>query len=312
MSASLQSPQISVVVPTHNEEENVIELHSRLARVFTSLQTTFELIFVDDSSDRTTDIIENLVNENLNVKLIRLTRSFGQANAISAGVDFASGSAIIMMDADLQDSPELVPQFIASWKQGYSVVYASRNSQGNFLYRFLSHMFYKIQSRLSNTHVAENAGEFRLIDKRVADFIRNLPERNRYLRGQTLWPGFKSCSISIDRQIRLNGETKYNLRKSFSVAISGLIAFSTKPLRIAVSFAIFLVFVIFVLIITYIIMRNIAPNSFSPGWLSLLIAILGVGALNLFILGIIGEYVGQLFEQVQGRPRYVIDYIKEN
>jgi glycosyltransferase involved in cell wall biosynthesis len=311
MPTDVEFPQISIVVPTHNEEENVIELHRRLTKVFTSLEMSFELIFVDDSTDRTTSIIEGIIEEDSNVKLIRLTRSFGQANAISAGVDFANGSAIIMMDADLQDPPELIPEFVSRWKNGFAVVYASRLSQGNFLYRFLSHKFYKIQSRLSNTHVAENAGEFRLIDKRVADFIRDLPERNRYLRGQTLWPGYKSCSIFIDRQERLNGETKYNLRKSFSVAISGLIAFSTKPLRVAVTFSILLVFLIFLLIFTYIIMRNITPNSFSPGWLSLLIAILGVGALNLFILGIIGEYVGQLFEQVQGRPRYVIDYIKQ-
>jgi len=210
----------------------------------------------------------------------------------------------------LQDPPELIPQFISKWEEGYSVIYASRLSQGNYIYRLLSRIFYKAQSKLSNTHIAENAGEFRLIDRRVADFIKDLPERNRYLRGQTLWPGYRSCSIGIDRQIRLNGDTKYNLKKSFSVAIGGLISFSTKPLRVAVTFAIFLVFIIFILIASYIVMRNISPNQFSPGWLSLLIAILGVGAMNLFILGIIGEYVGQLFEQAQGRPRYIIDYIK--
>jgi len=310
MSPNIKVPRISVVVPTHNEEHNVIELHRRLAKVFSSLEITFELIFIDDSTDKTTSIIEKIIVENSNVRLIRLTRSFGQANAIAAGIDFAAGDAIVMMDADLQDPPELIPQFISKWEEGYSVIYASRLSQGNYIYRLLSRIFYKAQSKLSNTHIAENAGEFRLIDRRVADFIKDLPERNRYLRGQTLWPGYKSCSIGIDRQKRLNGDTKYNFKKSFSVAIGGLISFSTKPLRVAVTFAIFLVFIIFILIASYIVMRNISPNQFSPGWLSLLIAILGVGAMNLFILGIIGEYVGQLFEQAQGRPRYIIDYIK--
>ena len=310
MSAKLQVPQISVVVPTHNEEDNVVELHRRLIQVFKSHEMTFELIFVDDSTDKTTAIVETLIHKNSNVRLIRLTRSFGQANAIAAGIDHAVGEAIVMMDADLQDPPELIPQFIAKWKEGFSVVYATRLSQGNLLYRLLSRIFYRAQSKLSTTHVAENAGEFRLIDRRVAEFIKELPERNRYLRGQTLWPGYRSCPIAIDRDSRLNGDTKYNLRKSLSVAVGGLISFSIKPLRVAVTLSIFLVILIFILILAYIIMRNVAPNQFSPGWLSLLIAILGVGAMNLFILGIIGEYVGQLFEQVQGRPRYVVDYTK--
>ena len=310
MPARIRVPHISIVVPTHNEEDNVVELHRRLIQVFNLLEMTFELIFVDDSTDKTTSIVETLITKNSNVRLIRLTRSFGQANAIAAGIDYAVGEAIVMMDADLQDPPELIPQFIAKWKEGFSVVYATRPSQGKLFYRLLSRIFYMAQSKLSNTHVAENAGEFRLIDRRVADFIKELPERNRYLRGQTLWPGYRSCPIPIDRDSRLNGETKYNLRKSLSVAVGGLISFSIKPLRVAITLSIFLVMLIFILILTYIIMRSVAPSQFSPGWLSLIITILGVGAMNLFILGIIGEYVGQLFEQAQSRPRYIVDYTK--
>jgi glycosyltransferase involved in cell wall biosynthesis len=310
MATEKKFPMISVVIPTHNEEGNIREIHKRLTQVLVAEDLPYEIIFVDDSTDNTTTIIEALILQDVSVRLIRLTRSFGQSNAIAAGIDFALGKAVIMMDADLQDPPELLPLFISKWKQGFSVVYASRLSQGSFLYRLLSRIFYRTQSRLSDTHIAENAGEFRLIDQRVADFIRNLPERNRYLRGQTLWPGFTSCSIEIDREKRLSGKTNYNFRKSISVAINGLISFSTRPLRVAITLSIFLVLLIFALIVSYIVMRNVAPDQFSPGWLSLLIAILGVGAMNLFILGIIGEYVGQSFEQVQGRPRYVVDYVK--
>jgi len=310
MENSDSAPTISVVVPTHNEMKNVCELHSRIKEAFSSIGISFELIFVDDSTDETPAIISEIIEKESNVTLIRLTRSFGQATAIAAGMDFATGDAVIMMDADLQDPPELIPTFVARWKEGYSVVYASRLSQGGHAYRFLSKRFYRLQSRISNTHIAENAGEFRLIDRRIVNFIKDLPERSRYLRGQTLWPGLKSCAIEIERAERFSGSTKYNLGKSLAVAIEGLISFSIKPLRLAITLAFSLVLIIFALIIVYVVMRTMAPEKFSPGWLSLLIAILGVGALNLFILGVIGEYLGRVFEQVQGRPRYLIEYVR--
>jgi glycosyltransferase involved in cell wall biosynthesis len=301
---------ISIIVPTHNEQKNVVELHHRISRVFQTMPYSFELIFVDDSTDETPAVISQIVADHKNVTIIRLTRSFGQAIAISAGNDIAQGSAVVMMDADLQDPPEAIPLFVSEWEKGAKVVYATRPSSGSLAYRLLAKAFYRIQSFLSDTYIAENVGEFRLIDRQVSDFIKELPEKSRYLRGQTLWPGFKSVGVNISREERSQGQTNYNLMRSLSVAVEGLISFSLKPLRIAIALAFVLVLAILVLVGTYIVMKVFLPEKFSPGWLSLLIAILGIGAMNLFVLGIIGEYLGKIFLQVQGRPRYIIEYIR--
>lgn len=303
---------ISIIVPTHNELHNVVELHDRISRVFQTIPYSFELIFVDDSTDETPAVIAKIIADYNNITIIRLTRSFGQSTAISAGNDFARGGAIIMMDADLQDPPEAIPLFVSEWEKGAKVVYATRPSSGSWAYKELARAFYRIQSFLSDTYIAENVGEFRLIDRQVSDFIKQLPEKSRYLRGQTLWPGFNSVGVNISREERSKGETNYNFMRSLSVAVEGLISFSLKPLRIAIAFAFILVIAILVLVGTYIAMKVFFPEKFSPGWLSLLIAILGIGAMNLFVLGIIGEYLGKIFSQVQGRPRYIIEYMRSS
>lgn len=302
--------KLSIVIPTHNESENIIELHRRLFQTLSLINLDYEIIFVDDSTDDTANQISKVIQHDENVTLIKLTRSFGQATAISAGIDFSSGDAIIMMDADLQDAPELIPNFLELWKSGFLVVYAKRPSSGPIMYRLLARTFYKIQTIFSDTYIAENAGEFRLIDRRVADFLKLLPERGRYLRGQTLWPGFKSCAIEIQRNHRDAGVTKYNFFRSINVAIDGLISFSLKPLKIAIGLAIALIAMVSFIIIIWVILHFYSPGLFSPGWLSIMVAILGIGAMNLLVLGIIGEYIGKTFEQVQGRPRFIIDYIE--
>lgn len=300
---------ISIVVPTHNEVENIAVLYRRILVTLKKMNYRFEVIFVDDSQDGTPEAIHKLIEENKNVTIVRLTRSFGQTAAISAGLEIARGCAVVMMDADLQDPPEAIPLFISEWERGASVVYAKRASSGVLIYRVLANLFYRIQRSLSQTPIPANAGEFRLIDDRVLNFVRNLPEQGKYLRGQTLWPGFASTGIEITREDRLAGKTKYNFSRSLSVAKEGLISFSVKPLKLALNLSFFVSVLIVLLALIFIVYRNLSPESFSAGWAGLFITILTMAAINLLTIGILGEYIGAIYQEVLKRPRYLIDYV---
>lgn len=300
---------ISIVIPTHNEVENITILYERIALTFKKIDYDFEVIFVDDSQDRTPEIIHELIEEKGNITIVRLTRSFGQTAAIMAGLEIARGSAVVMMDADLQDPPEAIPLFISEWESGAAVVFAKRASSGALIYRILATLFYRIQESLSQTPVPANAGEFRLIDDRVLDFIRNLPEQGKYLRGQTLWPGFASKGIEITREARKAGRTKYNFSKSWGVAKEGIISFSLKPLRLALNLSFFVSALVILLALIFVAYRILSPESFSAGWAGLFITILTMSAINLLTIGILGEYVGAIYQEVLRRPKYLIDYV---
>jgi dolichol-phosphate mannosyltransferase len=228
-------PLVSIVIPTHNERDNINALCERLFAVFQSLPDyQWEIIFVDDSSDATPDIIKAVIERDVRVKLIRLVRSFGQSATIAAGLKRAEGEAVILMDADLQDPPEVIPVFLEKWHQGNKVVYAQRPSQSaSILYKVLARSFYKILAVISDVRIPIDAGEFRLLDRAVVDFLNSLNERSRFLRGLTVWPGFPSDKVEIVRGERLSGTTNYNLAKSFTVAMDGFVSFSIAPLRIA-------------------------------------------------------------------------------
>ena len=303
--------KVSVVVPTHNERENVARLHERLAKVFAALpDADFELIFCDDSGNDTPAVVAGLHEKDPRVKLVRLSRRHGQSVAISAGIDHASGDAIVLMDADLQDPPEALPRLIEKWRAGAKVVYVRRPSgEGHgAAYRWLAFAFYRIVNKLSSTPVPVDVGEFRLLDRKVARVLSSLPEHTRYLREMTVWPGFQQASVDIERAPRAGGDTKYDLWRSTKVAVDGIISSSIIPLRLAVWTGVIVSSVSFLMGLFYFVWKLLYPSMLGVGWTSLFLTLLFMGGLQLIFLGVIGEYVGRIFIEVRGRPLYVVDY----
>lgn len=301
---------VSIVVPTHNEAANVPVLHQRIAAVFQNLPgSDFELIYCDDSSDETPQIIANLHESDPRVRLVRLSRRYGQAIAIAAGIDHASGDAVILMDADLQDPPEVIPEMIERWLQGYEVVYAQRPSASTYgLYRVFSFVFYRLLKKIASIEIPVDAGEFRLLDRKVVGYLKRLTEHTRYLRGLTVLPGFRQVSIQIERAERVQGRTNYNFKRSALVALDGILSFSIVPLRLATLLGALVTTASFVMASVYIVWRILDPHVFGAGWPSLFVSLFFLCGVQLLVLGILGEYLGRIFVEVQNRPVYWIDY----
>jgi polyisoprenyl-phosphate glycosyltransferase len=301
---------ISIVVPTHNELFNIEPLYRRVAAVFATLPGyDFELIFCDDSTDATPRKIAELNTEDHRVKLVRLSRRFGQAIAISAGLDRASADAVILMDADLQDPPESIPALIERWREGYEVVYVQRASSSAYrFYKIFSFVFYRLLRKMASVEIPVDAGEFRLLDRKVVRYLQRLTEHSRYLRGLTVLPGFRQTSIQIHRAQRAHGATNYNFKRSFLVALDGILSFSTVPLRIATFFGMAMTLASFTVAVVYTIWRMVDPTIFGPGWPSLFVTVLFLGGLQFIVLGIVGEYLARVFIEVQNRPVYWVDY----
>ena len=301
---------ISVIVPTHNERDNIEPLYTRLKAVFDEMGThSFELIFCDDSADDTVNVIRSLHGLDARVKLIRLSRRFGQSIAISAGLDYCSGDAVLIMDADLQDPPEVLPQLIDLWTQGNEIVYVQRESTGTYFgYRIMSYLFYRALTKLSSVDMPVDSGEFRLLDRKIVDFLRSLTEHSRYLRGLTVWPGFRSASIRIQRPPRSHGRTNYNFRRSLLVALDGLVGFSIAPLRFVTLLGLIIAITSLLAGVGSIAAKVIYQAPLGAGWMTLLVSIGFLGGLQLTVLGMIGEYIGRIFIEVQNRPLYWVDY----
>ncbi len=301
---------ISIVVPTHNEGANIEALHQRIAAVFENLAgCDFELIYADDSSDDTPLIAANLHRSNPRVKLLRLSRRYGQAIAIAAGIDRASGDAIIVMDADLQDPPEVIPEMIERWRQGYEIVYAQRPSASTYgLYKVFSFVFYRLLKKIASIDIPVDAGEFRLLDRKVAAYLKNLTEHTRYLRGLTVLPGFRQTGIPIERPPRLRGRTNYNFKRSSLVALDGVLSFSIVPLRLATLLGAAVTTAAFGMALGYIVWRLRDPTAFGAGWASLFVSLFFLSGIQLLVMGIFGEYLARIFIEVQNRPVYWVDY----
>lgn len=301
---------ISIIVPTHNELANAEPLYRRVAAVFEALPTyDFELIFCDDSDDETPREIARLHQLDGRVKLIRLSRRFGQAIAISAGISRSAGQAAILMDADLQDPPEVIPRLLELWEAGNEIVYVERQSASNYLlYRLFSAVYYRLLRTLSSVKIPIDAGEFRLLDRKVIDFLQRLTEHTRYLRGLSVWPGLRQAGVRIDRPARLQGKTNYNFRRSLVVAIDGMVSFSVVPLRLATILGSVVAALSFLAGLTYGVLKILYSTEFGSGWTSLIVSIFFIGGVQLMFLGILGEYVGRIFLEVQNRPVYLVDY----
>ncbi|QWE25000.1 glycosyltransferase family 2 protein [Polynucleobacter sp. AP-Elch-400A-B2] len=300
---------ISIIIPTHNEAKNIGLLYPEICQVFEKIEGfDFELIFVDDSSDNTPQIILTLIESDERVNLIRLTRKFGQAVAITAGLEKASGVAAIMMDADLQDPPKAIPQLIKKWEEGNHIVYVKRKSEArSVIYELGAALFYKLLYSISDIKIPIGVGEFRLVDRKVLNVMNSFREKTRFLRGLTLWPGFSTASIEIERGTRVAGETNYNLMRSFWVAIDGFVSFSIAPLRAAISIGLLMFFLALVGVIYAIVLR-LMSDSWVSGWTLMFVALMLMGGTQLIVMGVLGEYVGRIFLEVLDRPLYVIDY----
>src|SRR5437764_8690221 len=296
---------LSVVAPVYNEEGTIEEFYSRVRAALEGLN--FELVLVDDgSTDSSAAILERLAESDPRVRLVYLSRNFGHQTALTAGLDHARGDAVVMMDADLQDPPEVIPSLLERWRDGSDVVYAVRDSRvGESAFKLTTaRLFYRLMSRLSSIELQENAGDFRLIDRRALEALLAMRERNRYLRGMTVWVGFTQSAVPYERDARYAGETKYTLKKMIKFALDAVSSFSHVPLQFATVLGFLISTVAFALVPVILILRIV--GSYLPGFGSLTIAILLLGGVQLITLGILGEYVGRIYDEVKGRPLYFV------
>jgi len=301
---------ISIVVPTHNELQNIGPLHERIKAVFQQMpEYDFELLFSDDSTDETPKRIVALREIDPRVKLVRLSRRFDQSVAIAAGIDHCTGAAAILMDADLQDPPEALPEMLRLWAAGNEVVYAQRESASNYrLYKFYAKLYYRLLRKLASVDIPLGAGEFRVLDRKVLDFLRQIKEHSRYMRGLTVWPGLRQACVKIDRPQRQAGQTNYNFRKSLLNAVDGIVSFSVVPLRWAMMAGVGIAAMSILAGFACAVIKLEGWIDFSVGWTSLIVSMFFLGGVQLIVLGIVGEYIGRIFLEVQNRPVYWIDF----
>nr|WP_315028067.1 glycosyltransferase family 2 protein [uncultured Chryseobacterium sp.] len=302
--------KVSIVIPAHNEEGNVALVHEKIKEVFSELKNyNFEIIFVNDGSrDNTQQKLEELSQEYEEVKFIEFSRNFGHQPAVKAGMDHAFGNAVISMDGDLQHPPELIPEMIKKWEEGYDIVYTVRTypKQISYFKRKTSDVFYKLLSSLSDVNLTKGGGsDFRLMDANAVQAMRDFKEDDLFLRGLTSWMGYKQTGIDFIAGERMAGESSYNLKKMLKFAFTGITAFSVKPLYLAA----YLGFIFSVLSVigyaAYVVYAFVVGTEIS-GWASLIMTIVFFGGLQLIILGIIGIYLGKIFKQVKERPNYII------
>lgn len=300
---------VSVVVPVFNEEEVIRTTHDRLVSVLEGTGEDYEILYINDGSkDKTEEIIRPWCEEGDKVKLIAFSRNFGHQTAITCGMDYASGDAIVIIDADLQDPPELIPDMLAKWREGYEVVYGKRSSrEGETAFKKITaRAFYRFLHKMSDVEIPTDVGDFRLIDKKVRDILLRIPEHNRYVRGLIAWLGFRQTDVLFERQARAAGVTKYPLKKMLKLAGDGITSFSYKPLRISTILGFVLSAFGFIFFLVVFIARLFNLVIMEPGFATILCVILFFFGIVLIMLGIIGEYIGRIFEEVKGRPLYVI------
>lgn len=301
--------KLSVIVPCYNEEDVLPATHQALTRVLQSLNAVeFELIYIDDgSSDRSLPILEAIQSEDQRVRVISFTRNFGHQIAVTAGLEHATGDAAVIIDADLQDPPEVIEAMLELWREGAQVVYGVRKKrEGETLFKiWTAKCFYRLIGRLSNIKIPLDTGDFRLMDRKVVDAIIAMPERDRFTRGMVTWVGFKQVPLVYTRRARHSGETKYPFGKMVSFATDGLLSFSMAPLRLAIWMG-FTAAGLALIGIVYALFIRLLTDSWVQGWAMLFIAMLFLGGVQLVFLGILGEYVGRIFGEVKQRPLYLV------
>jgi len=300
--------QISVVIPLYNEEENIDILFKRVISALESLKMTYEIICINDGSkDKTLDILIDYHLNNSDIKVINLSRNFGKDIALTAGIDYASGNAVIPIDADLQDPPELIGEMVSKWQEGYDIVYATRKTRQSetWFKRSTANAFYVLLDKITKISIPRNTGDFRLLDRKAVEALKRLPERTRFMKGLFAWVGFKSTYILFERQPRYQGNTKWNYWKLWNFALDGITSFSLLPLKIWTYIGL-IISLLSLFYASFLVVRTIFLGIDVPGYASLMVAILFLGGIQLITLGIIGEYLGRVYEEIKGRPLYLV------
>ncbi len=306
------SPEISIIVPCFNEETVLPETARRLRAVCEQSARSFEIVYVDDGSrDNTPGILADLQASDPHVRMIRLARNFGHQIAITAGLEHARGNAVVLIDADLQDPPEVILEMIDRWSEGYDVAYGTRrNREGETAFKLnTAKLFYRLINRLADIPIPLDTGDFRLMDRKVVDALLSMPERDRFLRGMVSWVGFKQIPVSYCRAPRFAGETKYPLFRMIRFAVDGILSFSIVPLRLATligfgASSLALVGCLWALGV------RLLTNRWFPGWTSVMLAVLFMGGVQLLCLGILGEYLGRIYGETKRRPLYIVREMK--
>ncbi len=305
---------ITILVPAYNEQEVLPMLYERLTNLINTLPNyNFEILFVNDGSkDKTLDIIINLRKKDNRICYVNLSRNFGKETAMIAGLDYSKGDAVVIIDADLQDPPELITEMIKYWEEGYDDVYAKRRSRKgeSFLKKFTSKMYYRVLQKFTKIDIGKDAGDFRLLDRRCVEALKKMRESQRYTKGLYSWIGYRKKEILFDRDPRAAGKTKWNYKKLINLSIDGITSFTTAPLRWATFFGVAISFIGFIYMI-YTIVKTIVQGIDVPGYASTMVVILFLGGIQLVFLGVIGEYLGRAFYETKSRPLYFIDRYNE-
>jgi dolichol-phosphate mannosyltransferase len=308
-SAPLHGPLLSVVVPCFNEQDVIEPLHSRLLQVLGPEKIDFEIIFVNDGSkDRTAEMLDAICRSDPRFKVMHFSRNFGHQAAVTAGLHEAKGNCAVVIDADLQDPPELILEMIKLWREGYQVVYAQKTERegAGFLIGHAYRIFYRIVGRLSEVEIPVDTGDFSLMDRQVVDLLNAMPERNRYVRGLRAWLGFKQTAIKFERPARYAGQTKYGFGKLVGLATDGLMSVSKAPLRLAMYMGFFASAGSFLLGIFFAIEQILGLSHTARGWASTIVVVLFLGGVQLICIGVIGEFIGRIYDEVKQRPLYVV------
>ncbi|MEI6886866.1 MAG: glycosyltransferase family 2 protein [bacterium] len=306
--------KLSIIVPCKNESEVLNEFYSKTIEVLNKITNNYEIIFINDgSTDNTFEIMMGLYEKDKNIIILNLSRNFGKEIALTAGLDYSTGDAVIPIDADLQDPPELMIALWTKWQEGFDVVYATRMERKGetLIKKFTAYMFYIVIAKLVNIKIPKNTGDYRLMDKKVVKALKSLKERNRFMKGIFSWVGYKQTGVMYNREPRFAGKSKFNFLKLTAFAIEGITSFTYKPLRIASILGI-LTFLFSILYSLFIVIHKLTTGNDPSGYASTVIFILFFGGIQLLSIGLIGEYVGRIYDEVKQRPLYIIDSIFKN
>ena len=302
-------PKYSLIVPIYNEEEIIPELYRRLSAVMNRMDGPVELILINDGSrDRSLQLLRELHQKDPRICYLSFARNFGHQIAVTAGLNFVRGKVIVILDADLQDPPELIPDMIEKWRQGYQVVYAQRTQRlkEGWFKRFTAYFFYRLLKKLADVEIPTDTGDFCLMDRQIVDILNSMPERNRYIRGLRSWVGFQQTAIRFERNPRFAGEVKYTFSKSLALAINGLVSFSIVPLRLSTYLGLVAAVAAILMALLVLYWRLFVPHSPLTGFTIILMAIFFLGSVQLVSVGILGEYIGRIYEEVKARPLYTL------
>ncbi len=305
-------PELSIVIPVYNEQATLPELHRRVAEILAQVGSEAEVILVNDGSrDATAELVGGICRRDNRFRAVHFSRNFGHQAAVAAGLRYSRGRAVVVMDADLQDPPTLVPQLMERWREGYEVVYARRKTRARegLLKRGGAWAYYRLLRGVAQQDIPADTGDFCLMDRQVVDLLNSMPERNRYIRGLRAWVGFRQSSVEFDRPPRFAGEAKYTFGKSLGLALNGIVSLSKTPLRLATYFGLIVSAVSFILAIAFII-EKLTVGFEIQGWASTVVIILFLGGVQLLTIGIIGEYLSRIYDEVKQRPLYIVRQVE--